>query len=351
MKRTGTLLAGLLCVLSAFEVSQACAPIGRPGEEIRISDESAIIVWNAPARVQHFIRRASINAKSADIGFLVPTPTVPELAEANNAAFGVVEKLSEPDNYEKYMRTRIVPGPASAPRVTVVATAKVGGYDAAVLDATDATALDAWLKANGYASNPALLEWYKPYVEKRWMITAFKLANDSPQSSSIDAKAVRMSFRTEQPIYPYREPESAGDREGRSLNVYFLGDARVEAKAGVARWEARSWSKTLTPGQSKELREVLKLAEAQTGQMKRLTVFLDYSKSRAGKGDLTFEPATNQADLPHPEQPEIDKILKIEDARSAEQLLWGSLLLTLLGLAYYIHWRRKSRKKPAGGLI
>ncbi len=91
--------------------------------------------------------------------------------------------------------------------------------------------------ANGedFAFSPEVEAWVRPYVEQGWKITALKVAKDKSEQESpqVTASALRISFQTDRPLFPYREPDSKksaetlGARE-RLLRVYFLGDARYE---------------------------------------------------------------------------------------------------------------------------
>jgi hypothetical protein len=193
----------------------ACAPAPRMGDDVDIAEESAFIIWDEVAKNQHFIRRASFRTSAKDFGFLVPTPTVPELAEADDKAFDLLERITAP----RVVVQRISPeakseapklaAPAAA--VTVLATAKVAGYDAVVLEATDADALNNWLKEHDYASTPELVEWFKPYLERKWKISAFKIPGCTTQQFR-GVGTVRMSFA---PRHLLSLPGAGGERQGR----------------------------------------------------------------------------------------------------------------------------------------
>src|ERR1043166_3045701 len=176
----------LLIALAAVAI--ACAPAPHAGDEIAVVEESAVIVWDAAAKTEHFIRRATFHGKGHDFGFLVPTPTAPTLAEVDDAIF---EKLEERTRREVVhvtkkkldftpfllmygMRHEGMTSGAVAP-VEVLSSQKVAGYDAVVLAATDATALQKWLADHGYASTPDLTEWLDPYGQRQWKITPFKI--------------------------------------------------------------------------------------------------------------------------------------------------------------------------------
>jgi hypothetical protein len=230
----------------------ACAPAPPQNKAVEIADESAIILWDSTSKTQHFIRRAAFETNAADFGFLVPTPTKPEVEAVDNEAFAELGRITAPAVVEK---TRSSGGGgcsigcgkaadpkssagAAAPSVQVLEEKDVAGYRAAVLKADEAGVLGRWLQDNGYEFSPALEEWVKPYVTAGWKITAFKIAKSTPDTSGVRSKAVRMSFQTDRPFFPYREPagqaalDKNGKKTGRLLRVFFLSNERVMGKFG-----------------------------------------------------------------------------------------------------------------------
>ncbi len=282
--RIVALLIATLCL--------ACASVGRIDDEIHIADESAIIVWDEVSKTQHFIRRASFRTRAKDFGFLVPTPSVPKLAEASELAFTHFEEIT---TVPSIASAAPAPAPAGIEPVVVIERAQVAGLDAAVLKANDPGALDAWLKANGYTSTPELMEWAAHYIEKRWIITAFKIAaiKDAYQ---LDASAVRMSFQAEQPFFPYREPTQASGTDSRALRIYFISTGRVEGTIGAAgAWPGRTMqSFELADSDLERLKQLLKLPSLRA-DLRRLTFLVDYSSLRPGGEDLFFSRAADQS--------------------------------------------------------
>src|SRR4051794_9782383 len=173
-----------------------CAPAPHAGENIAIVEESALIVWEPAASTEHFIRRATFRGKGRDFGFLVPTPSVPTLAEADDAIFARLEEWAKPKTvYVKSHRVDWTPwlmmygmrkantDTATAARpVEVLASQKIAGYDAVVLDATDSAALQKWLADHGYTTTPDLTAWLEAYVSQHWKITAFKIDASQPDA-------------------------------------------------------------------------------------------------------------------------------------------------------------------------
>ena len=320
--------------------SLACAPVPGEGKFVQIAGEEAIIIWDEGAKRQHFIRRASFDTDAKDFGFLVPTPSKPELGESDDSAFALLAKITAPRIVE-------AEGPQPAARaapaaVTVLEQKVVAGLEAAVLEATDAPALDAWLKKNGYPSSPQLVEWYAPYIAARWKITAFKIAAESPRMVS---SAVRMSFQTEKPFFPYREPATQRPQGERLLRVYLLADSRFQGGIGDTRdWFGRAvWSNQIDSGALAKLLKLAKLPAFAGGGGRWLTEFEDRSAPRSTAGELYFTRAEDQAIL------ERTPNVVYGDGGSMLKIIAGFLLaLLLIAIAVFIYGRRRRDRRLFG---
>lgn len=288
---------------------RACAPAPPPNAWVTIRQEEAVIFWDPESQTEHFIRRAVFNGQTKDFGFLVPTPSEPELGEANEDLFSALAAVTSPP--VKYVE-RKVPGPPpmsdgmvrSAPRVEVLQQQQVAGFDAAVLKANDPDALAKWLEDHGYAYRPALRDWLKEYTQKEWIITAFKMSS-SNDLGELRSKAVRMSFKTERPFYPYREPEDMRDPEraagNRSLRVYFVGTERMEGRLGENRWQARTlWSNSVDSSTLHSSVRYAGLAEKLQRDSWWVTEFLDEASPRPGTEEVYFAPASDQSTVARP---------------------------------------------------
>ena len=119
----------------------------------------------------------------------------------------------------------------------VLERTRVAGYDAAVLAANDPAALNRWLGEHGYESRPALTAWLEPYTKGNWTVTAFRIATIDTTRPGIATTAVRMTFPTDRPFFPYREPEdqrieSANPPPPRLLRTFFVGNGRHGGRLG-----------------------------------------------------------------------------------------------------------------------
>jgi hypothetical protein len=327
-----------LSVLLLAAASLACAPAPRMGEAVDIAEESAIIIWDEAAKTQHFIRRASFRTTAKDFGFLVPTPTIPELAEADDKAFGHLEKLTAPKvvvrtipaNAKSAPATLSAPAPAA---VAVVAQAKVAGYDAVVLEASDAVALNNWLKEHDYASTPELVEWFKPYLERKWKISAFKIDRDSQRSNVAESAAVRMSFKADAPFFPYREPAgNAGRSEPRMLRTYVLATSRMDGVLGAtSAWPGRAvWSDRIEEQARATLFGQMKLPATVAAGALWLTEFEDGSSPRPGHDDIFFRVAADQSVLHRPDV--------IEYVHGPDHIGNALMIVLIIGLLYAL-WK------------
>jgi hypothetical protein len=293
---------------SVFALLLLCAPAPHAGENIAIVEESALIIWDPSTGTEHFIRRATFRGQGHDFGFLVPTPTVPALAEADEAIFDAMQEWARPKNvyvnsrridwtpfllmyfarHETAMTTAIAP-------VQVLASQKIAGYDAVVLEASDSAELKKWLADHGYTTSPDLTAWLDVYVAQHWKITAFKIDASQPDART---GAVKMSFATPRPFFPYREPASqraisSSVITNRILRIFFLGPERVTGTIGASMpWPGDLRRSGTPPVQLHDA--IAKAASLTLPSSLHLTAFEDWSSIRPGFDDLYFHRSGDQ---------------------------------------------------------
>jgi hypothetical protein len=321
---TGLVTALLLPTLALYLAASllACAVAPSSNVVVEIADESAIIIWDKHARTEHFIRRASFRTDARDFGFLVPTPTKPDLEKADDEAFTELSRITapvvvtrpRPSNVGCACGGQSAPnknpnrGGKREPEVRVLEEKRVAGYDAAILEANDADALGKWLTDHGYDFSPALKEWVKPYLKRAWKINAFKVAKDNA-GKEVATAAVRLSFKTEQPFFPYREPpnqfphEPGQPQPRRLLRVYFVASERMLGTLGKGqRWPAHvPWAGTISEKDRAKVLALLKLPEDLQPPFWWLTEFEDHSSPRPGSDDVYFSRSREQTDRRRPE--------------------------------------------------
>lgn len=322
------LIAAFGCSLLSWRNSPtvACCAAGRTGRPVVNADQTVIMIWDAARKTQHFIRKASFKTNDKDVGFLVPTPSVPELEESGDNAFPIAAEITAP-------KVRVVARPKPAfscacsalpaantreitDSVVVLAEKRVAGFDAKVLEATSADALVDWLKEHEYDFSPEIRAWAEPYIEQGWKITALKVAKpedrDQPAARSdtdLRAAALRISFQTDRPLFPYREPDptdaaSSLNAKRRLLRIFFVADARYRGELTAdTPWTGRvAWSNSLDEIDRLRLLRELRLPDETGPEQFWLTEFEDYWPYRAAPADLYFARDEDQEKLRRPDQ-------------------------------------------------
>lgn len=359
-------LAGALCVAPLWRAPVvACCPAPRSGQAVVNADQTVVILWDAATKTQHFIRQASFKSEADDFGFLIPSPSRPELNESGNEAFPFFAKLTEPEVQRVKRPSRGVScGCSAAPSGMMSATRSVqvleeklvAGFNAAVLKANSADVLVEWLAGNGYAFSPEVAAWAEPYVEAGWVITALKVAKPEagngpdaetqpttlPRDPNVAASALRMTFKTDRPLFPYREPDyrksaETLDATHRLLRIYFLADARYQGELTPdVPWTGEvAFADKLKPADRTRALELLGLPETTGPAQWWLTEFEDPWPYRVAPADVYFSPAPDQSVVKRP--PIVEYVL----GSSSPDVAFEGLILVALVVPVIRQMRRR----------
>jgi hypothetical protein len=350
-----TLLGALLAARPAFP----CAIAPPPGGQVAIEHEDALIAWDPKAGVEHFIRRARFETTAGDFGFLVPTPSQPELAEVSGALFNRLEAATRPE-VEVEEGVKLEPmflcfGMTLSARgsdgafatataksaVNVLEQKQVGSLDAAVLEATHVAALLEWLEKNGYPHGPELDGWLAPYVKAGWKITAFKISSGAQKLALLDgvstmSSVVRMSFPTAKPFYPYREPlprQGTVASGNRSLRVWLVAPGRLDGVLGEG---GRSWPGRLEYAAPRtDLGTLLADAVPREAMPQGgwLTEYVDPSSPRRGTDEVFFHGSSDSTLVVRPPV--------FEDRRTVIPLPLELFFLGFIGVGVVLVRRRR----------
>jgi len=261
--------------------------VGEDGKAVATVSESAIIVWDEKSHTERFLRIASFDTEAKDLGFLVPTPTQPNLEAAKTDAFdylrGDVAKRHVSIGCSKRDSTAAGSAEADSP---VISESHVGGFDISVLSLARPKSVEKWLSAHKFPVSAATAEWLTPYAAKNWVITAFQV---DASHGAANLKPVMMTFATDRPFYPYREPKQRSEGLGRSLEVFFLADGAYSGSMNGEEWVAtESASDNLAKDEVAEVQGALPGVDLADTHW--LTGFMDTSNPRVGTGDVYFTP-------------------------------------------------------------
>jgi len=272
----------------------ACCAVGANGGSVRFIGQTNIVIWDEKRGMEHFIRDATFETKGKDLGFLAPTPSQPELSEADAKAFDLLLRLKpEPKSWISCSKSEEGAPAAGAAAPEVVHEQDVAGYHAAVLKASDTKGLAEWLKKNGYPAPKFLEGWAKPYVEKGWYMTAFKVKGGDGAATG----PIRMSFQTKQPFNPYSVPEENGGGDARLRLYYISAGNEVPRVGGTEGWREAEWKADLPEGRYTELADHLKLPADAIPANASVSSYDDHNFGEAGKDDLYFVPVDGRPRL------------------------------------------------------
>lgn len=213
---------GIGVVVSLSAAVWPCCGVSIDGKGVVFGGQANVIIWDADTKTQHFIRQASFETEAPDLGFIAPTPSVPELEIADVALYRALEDLAPKPSGCAAQGLPTESAAASAGGVEVVQVKDVGAYRATTLRADDAKALAKWMTENGYVTTPSVEKWTEFYIGKKWYLTAFKIRADADLKQA-RTEAIRMTFKTDQPYNPYFVPkDNISDDIRAGLVIHFV---------------------------------------------------------------------------------------------------------------------------------
>jgi hypothetical protein len=285
-----------------------------------VQTEQVVIVHDAKTGREHFVREVRFANVKGKLGFVVPLPSVPEIAKENAPFEALGKAFPFQPPLPKRVALRGPPGSKGArgvaggslgegdggsapPPVELLAAQKVGSFTAFTLAARDPDALATWLKENGLEAPPEHQRWMAHYVRLGFTFVAFRF--DGPTDTTLIAETVRLSFDTPVPFYPYLEPEAPRRHPNapttRLLRTWVITNAPVAPVA--ARVTLGAMSRTVQVshvvpwGVGTESTDRGAMARALGPSLAKLLpatpvlqTYADTRLSRNGYGDILFAP-------------------------------------------------------------
>ncbi len=168
---------------------------------------------------------------AADFAWILPLPTVPELAVSHNQIFTQLQRATQPSfqlNFQwdvgcQFEIFTAETGESSTPDVLIASEERVGPYDTAVISSEDAQAVVDWLVENGYQLGDLGVELLTPYVEEGFYFLALKLASDRDVG---DLQPIAATYAADAPGIPIRLTAVATEPD-LGILTYILGEHRA----------------------------------------------------------------------------------------------------------------------------
>ena len=285
---------GAVVVLAALPmIPPACCGVGRIPP--RFGLQANVIVWDADRKIEHFIRNASFVTPDRSLGFIAPTPTVPELSKVSEEIFSYLASL-QPFSATEGEKELVSKSADRDGMPEVIQEVEVAGFTATTLRATDSQGLAKWMKQNGYVTTPGIEKWTQYYIQKKWMLTAFKV---SAMNGSGATGSVRMSFKTDVPFNSYYVPaENAGGPSG--VKLFWLSKLPYTGTVADKNWISPKWSAPIDEGGRRLVAEHLRLDLDQVPSGLTVQAYEDEEFPTSAKADIEFHPVSLAATLATP---------------------------------------------------
>ena len=155
------------------------------------------------------------SGEASDFAWILPMPSVPELAVSHNQIFNQLQFATQPGfqlNFQEdascgfppIFRTLEDDGSVVATEsaaVEVVSQEQVGPYDTAVITSDDSQAIVNWRVDNDYQLGDLGIDLLHPYVEEGAFFLALKLVTDRDVG---DLQPIALTYAAEEPGIPIR---------------------------------------------------------------------------------------------------------------------------------------------------
>jgi hypothetical protein len=222
-------IVSLTAVLLGLQVASpavACAcgaPAPRPGQDVIVDKELAILSWDGDQeRIELLL---DMLTEGEDVGLIFPTPAPATVTSGDRQTFADIEEAIAPKEVvvDDWWGSGGDGSSAGGAPPEVLDTVQLGPVQATTLAADDATGLSDWLDENGYGIRDEIAEGLQEYVEKGWYFVALKLTADAPLDGMLDP--VRFTFDSDQLVYPMALSKHATTLQ--QARLYIVQDHRA----------------------------------------------------------------------------------------------------------------------------
>ena len=182
-----------------------------PNYNIYGTDQKAVIFYEN--NTETLILSTTFRGNAKNFGWIVPTPSRPEVSRSSDEIFTSLEDLTRVETDYQLRPLGLSESYTAGMQkndVYVVETKKVEYYDISVLEANDSGALVRWLNENNYYYPERSSYIFDSYINNKWYFTAVKI--DASLIGSSVSNAIReghmiplqLKFKTDKIVYPMR---------------------------------------------------------------------------------------------------------------------------------------------------
>lgn len=227
-------LASLMILLApSFSLADGMIAVP-PGRFIYETGQRGVIFFED--NVETLFLTSSFKGDAEHFGWLVPTPTKPEVAKGSLELFTALNDLTK-------LERDVTRSPAlgvspfsfmdATGGVSVLEQKKIDYYDITVLAADDKNALVDWLNNNGYRFPETYSYILDGYIANKWVFTAVKIRQDVDANTlkqniwDGSLTPLKFTFSTSKPVYPLKISSVVLDPEKVDPNKPNFIDGKV----------------------------------------------------------------------------------------------------------------------------
>ncbi len=244
--------------LSAFcAIANTCCPLtDEEKREVFLKAEKIVIHYDPSTQIEHFVRQVTFDGQSR-VGFIVPSPTKPTIALADDKIFQVAADAADAA-YSKWTSSKQFDSASAsagaAGEIEIVDRLKVGKFDVTIVRAKDRLGLVKWLKARKFAMPEGFEPWIQPYIEEDMFLAVYEFKGGG--KAGLISETIRTTFKTDKPLYPYRIPKQLVSDDYHEFRCYYISREPARSSGPEAKI-----SFALAPSAAKQIYEGFKLPE------------------------------------------------------------------------------------------
>jgi hypothetical protein len=219
--------------------------VPRPQHGVVEPGQNAVIYWaNGEEQLTLAVR---FSGSASEFAWLVPTPSTPRVESASVQLIYDLSLLTTLRNKQSTDGRAGGFGGGGSGRpepIEVLDRKAIGPLETTILKAHDEKALMDWLDKNGYEVAPTVEAVLHDYILRGWTFTAMRVntgggsgpkpapatAAQSAETRDGSIQPVRLTFRTNSPVYPLRISSING---GESQIVLYIITLRPVSTAGL----------------------------------------------------------------------------------------------------------------------
>jgi hypothetical protein len=215
-------LAAAASLWSATQPADACGC--GVAIEAEVNSESGLVI-DRPGSEQIILSLDLQSQSDERAAVVLPVPGVPEVAAIDKGdPLAYLDEATQPPPSVGSSGGGDGETAGAAPPVEVIGREEIGGYDVTRLASNDREALDTWLDDNGYKVPDGAEPIFASYIRQGWKFVAIRLAPGSDGR----LKPLRVSFKTDIPVYPMRLSQLS--TRPIDLTLYTLADAQRQVE-------------------------------------------------------------------------------------------------------------------------